>query len=193
MNSIRSGPEPRDERVLRFTQTAHQWLARIENSTKPVIAWVHGAAFGAGDELVAVALLRRQAHLAVDFTGVGDGDAAPFVLLVERVDVFVDVDAFDVGERDRVGGVGERAAEEIGLTFFSTPFDPTAVDFLEELGVPAYKVASFEVIDIPLLKKIATTGKPVSIASMIDRGMPSRCEGRTKISPACNSSGTSLR
>lgn len=55
----------------------------------------------------------------------------------------------------------KNVAEDLGLVFFSTPFDPTAVDFLETLGVPLYKVASYEVTDIPLLKKIAKTKKPV--------------------------------
>lgn len=52
-------------------------------------------------------------------------------------------------------------AESLGLILFSTPFDATAVDFLEKIDVPCYKVASYEAIHIPLLKKIAQTGKPV--------------------------------
>ncbi|MFH2101057.1 MAG: pseudaminic acid synthase [Candidatus Micrarchaeota archaeon] len=54
----------------------------------------------------------------------------------------------------------DRAAQE-GLIFFSTPFDPTAVDFLEKMDVQLYKIASFEVNDIPLIKRVARTGKPV--------------------------------
>lgn len=56
-------------------------------------------------------------------------------------------------------------AEKIGLDFFSTPFDFSSVDFLEEIGVEFYKIASFELIDIPLVKYVASKGKPIIMST----------------------------
>lgn len=61
----------------------------------------------------------------------------------------------------------KKTAEKMGLIFFSSPFDLSSIDFLEEMDVPAYKVASPEITDIPFLKKIARTGKPIIISTGI--------------------------
>lgn len=82
----------------------------------------------------------------------------------------------------------KRVADSLNITFFSTPFDNTSVQFLEDLGIPGYKVASFEIIDIPLLECIGKTKKPVILST----GMASLSEIKEAIATLKKSGCTEL-
>jgi N-acetylneuraminate synthase len=82
----------------------------------------------------------------------------------------------------------KKVANDLGMDLFSSPFDFTAVDFLEKMNVPAYKIASFELVDIPLIKRAAKTGKPVILST----GMATLAEIKEAIYAAKKAGATQI-
>ena len=82
----------------------------------------------------------------------------------------------------------KKIANDLRLDLFSTAFDPSAVDFLEEMGVPVHKIASFEVVDIPLIEHMAQTGKPLIIST----GMATLAEIEDAVQAARNAGATQI-
>ncbi|HET9852260.1 MAG TPA: pseudaminic acid synthase [Candidatus Limnocylindrales bacterium] len=80
------------------------------------------------------------------------------------------------------------AARELGVDAFSSPFDPTAVEFLVGLNVPAFKVASFELVDLPLIRQIARTGRPMIVST----GMATEAEVDEAVTTAREAGATQL-
>lgn len=79
-------------------------------------------------------------------------------------------------------------ANKLGMDLLSSAFDDTAVDFLEEMGVPAHKVASFELVDLPLIEKMARTGKPLIMST----GMADLAEIEEAVTKAKNAGATQI-
>jgi pseudaminic acid synthase len=125
----------------------------------------------------ALAIVEAAAEAGVDALKLQTYTAETMTLDINRGDFFID-DPNSLWKGNSLFNLYQEAytpwewhepifkrCQELGIIPFSTPFDETAVDFLEELNVPCYKIASFENTDLPLVKKVAQTGKPIIIST----------------------------
>ncbi|MBL4836875.1 MAG: pseudaminic acid synthase, partial [Kordiimonadaceae bacterium] len=146
----------------------------IGNGHKPyIIAEVSGNHMGDLDKALALIDVAKEAGAnAVKFqtyeahTITLDSDAPAFIV---QEDLWKGKKLYELYEKAQTPFAWHEAlfakAAAVGITAFSAPFDHSAVDLLESLNCPAYKIASCELVDIPLLKKVAATGKPLILST----------------------------
>lgn len=143
---------------------------------RPVYVIAELSANHGGDEGVALELVRAAADAGADAVKLQtytpdtitiDSDAPPF--RTGTGSLWAGTTLFDLYREGTMPWQWQprlkTLAESLGMDCFASPFDATAIDFLEAMDVPAYKVASFELVDLPLIRKMAATGRPLIVST----------------------------